>query len=107
MVSPHLKFSNCEEDYGDTLLNVSGLFKNVHNNKENYSDNTPNVLLALLSSSQATSREKLLVGDVVMEKIEYHCSAYTAGYICRKISKGIPCKDCIKTAVQRQIFTLT
>ncbi|CAK1584401.1 unnamed protein product [Parnassius mnemosyne] len=99
MLSPHSKFSNCEEDNGETLLNVSLLFKNLHNNKENDSENTVSISRDLPSSSQASSREKLLVNDVVMEKIKVHCSAYTAGYICRKITRAIRCKDCIKTYI--------
>lgn len=89
LLSPHSKFANCEVDDGDSLLHVSFLFDDTANENENIS----NTSFIIPSTSQTRhcpiSQGGSLISkvDVVLEKIKVQCSAYTAGYLCRKLTK--------------------
>lgn len=99
LLSPHSKFANCEVDDGDSLLDVSFLFDDTANENENIS----NTSFIIPSTSQTRhcpiSQGGSLISkvDVVLEKIKVQCSAYTAGYLCRKLTKKNQCKSCINT----------
>ncbi|KAL4720735.1 hypothetical protein ACJJTC_014017, partial [Scirpophaga incertulas] len=99
ILSPHSKFANCEEDDGDTLINLNHLFSEKYsdNNKENIS---PNENFAVPSSSKTVQTTK---ESVVAEKIWVQTSAYTAGYVCRKITKKFNCKSCAQTYMTKDI----
>lgn len=93
LLSPHSKFANCEADDGDSLLDVSFLF----DDKQNENENTLNPSTSRDCPISQSGSSMISKDEVVLEKIKVQCSAYTAGYLCRKLSKKNPCKSCIKT----------
>ncbi|CAH2096251.1 unnamed protein product [Euphydryas editha] len=84
ILSPHSKFSNCEEDDGATLIDLNFQFNSLKNN--NYDENAlPCRELNAPSSSKGPSdTEGNIFQNVINEKVRVQTSAYTAGYICRK-----------------------
>ncbi|XP_045504408.1 uncharacterized protein LOC123701039 [Colias croceus] len=97
LLSPHSKFANCEVDNGDTLIDTNFLFED--NNDEN--KQTLNYV-STPSTSQETQvsafRGSIQNENVILEKVKVQCSAYTAGYICRKMTKSVNnCKNCMKS----------
>ncbi|XP_052745477.1 uncharacterized protein LOC128199528 isoform X2 [Bicyclus anynana] len=97
LLSPHSKFANCEVDDGDSLLDVNFLFESSSNDKENR--------FKMPSTSQQQQQQILdhnspsgsLKDEIILEKIKVQCSAYTAGFLCRKLTKKNQCKSCLKT----------
>lgn len=47
-----------------------------------------------------------LINQVVMGQNEDQCSAYTGGYLCRKISKFVNCSICVKTYTSKEIGSI-
>ncbi|KAH9636392.1 hypothetical protein HF086_011249 [Spodoptera exigua] len=97
LLSPHSKYANCEEDEGNSIVNIKCLFENE--NKENMEDNkeipSSSQEEKHLFSVQECPNENILVDQVILEKVRVHCSAYTAGLqvhnwcnVINKILKG-------------------
>lgn len=93
LLSPHSKFSNCEVDDGETLLDINFLFSDNKENEEN------NINSSRPSTSRKQSSGIISKSEVILEKVKVQCSAYTAGYICRKMTKSLDCQSCLKTYV--------
>ncbi|KAF9407962.1 hypothetical protein HW555_012193, partial [Spodoptera exigua] len=94
-------YSNCEDDDGKNLIDFYNLLKSSEEeNKENVPctknvvRNTPGEHEKTVEKSQETLRV-----TAVNERVRVHSSAYTAGYICRKINKKMNCQECQKTLV--------
>lgn len=101
ILSPHSKFSNCEEDEGETILDYSFLFqKSDEEDKENVS---PQININIQSLQSSQNEVVGLADKIGMEKVKVQCSAYTAGFLCRKISKAIKCRACTKTFTTKEI----
>ncbi|XP_063371190.1 uncharacterized protein LOC134659477 [Cydia amplana] len=96
ILTPQSTSMNCEDDDGETLINLSNLFftTSPQDEKENWprNVNTP-------SSSSVTlfRQDKMNYREVVTERMNVQTSAYTAGYICRKITKKANCNECAKS----------
>ncbi|CAG9786340.1 unnamed protein product [Diatraea saccharalis] len=102
ILSPHSKYSNCEEDNGDTLIDSNYLFISNESDRENFPINTYSHVMP--STSQIPQGvESDLKQHVIAEKVRVQTSAYTAGYICRKISKKIDCFRCLNTYTTKDI----
>ncbi|KAF9408378.1 hypothetical protein HW555_011915, partial [Spodoptera exigua] len=101
VMGPHSIYSNCEDDDGKNLIDFYNLLKSSEEeNKENVPctknvvRNTPGEHEKTVEKSQETLRV-----TAVNERVRVHSSAYTAGYICRKINKKMNCQECQKTLV--------
>ncbi|XP_028172163.1 uncharacterized protein LOC114361369 [Ostrinia furnacalis] len=99
MLSPHSKFSNCEEDNGDTLIDLNYLFT-THDFHDSQNI-APNVSITPLSSG--SSGTVISTESVINEKVRVQISVYTAGYICRKFTKIYNCSICAKSYVTKEI----
>lgn len=96
VMGPHSIYSNCEEDDGATIVDFYSLLRDDEGDKEN----VPIDLNCNEQSSSSSNKEKGTTNntsDAILERLKVHSSAYTAGYLCRKISKKINCKKCQDT----------
>lgn len=105
ILSPHSQFSNCEEDEGETIFDANDLYaQNLESDKEN---NIPNPVRTPQTRDQTQEvhprPQTVTVKVAVEEKIKVQISAYTAGYVCRKITKKIGCNSCSKTYTTNEI----
>lgn len=101
ILAPHSKHANCEDDDGETIINLRYLFSpGASEEKENLAPEYININPNLPSSStpHTVSREA-----VITEKIKVQTSAYTAGYICRKLSEKNKCNACANTYTTKEI----
>ncbi|KAL0830050.1 hypothetical protein ABMA28_003508 [Loxostege sticticalis] len=89
-------FANCEVDSGEMLLDANFLFETDNNEKQ-----APNVNVHPSSSREDldSSSGRISIEEVALEKVKVQCSAYTAGYICRKLSKSLNCNLCQETYI--------
>lgn len=96
LLSPHSKHANCEVDNGDTLIDANFLFEDSVNENVNI-DCNPIPSTSQESKAPNYSSGSISKDQVILEKVKVQCSAYTAGFICRKMTKNINCKSCLKT----------
>lgn len=96
ILSPQSKFANCEDDDGETLIDLGYMFSSVEDNKENeenISTNAPPPSLSSITQNRTNFEKE----SVITEKIKVQTSAYTAGYMCRKMTKKFECAACKNT----------
>lgn len=97
VMGPHSLYSNCEEDNGDTVVDFINLLKvDPSNDKENVSPVDLNSMPATFSSLSASQAANAII-DAINERVSVHSSAYTAGYVCRRLSIKFKCKNCQHT----------
>lgn len=93
VLSPDSKYANCEVDNGETIIDLNFLFESKDSNKEN-------VMVSPLSISQEddsfASGSDLKI-QAKKEKMSVQCSAYTAGFVAKKINAKTNCKKCYES----------
>ncbi|XP_022830991.1 uncharacterized protein LOC111359629 [Spodoptera litura] len=103
VMGPHSIYSNCEDDDGQTIIDFYNLLKSrEEENKENIPSTTnvpSNTTISDVNEYDKNISQETLRVTAVNERVRVHSSAYTAGYICRKINKKINCQECQKTFV--------
>lgn len=92
---PHSPSSNCEDDMGDLVLKT-GLLFNENDAAENIPDTGPPAVAESVASGSGEGGPALLQ-QVRQEKKNVQSSAYTAGYVSRKLIRKINCKLCRKS----------
>lgn len=103
ILTPKSQFTNCEDDDGETLIDFKYLFTSTQNLTEKNVDNlkmspSPATSQHIFNEGQGTTLDK-----VIREKIKIQTSAYTAGYICRKMTKKINCNACNNTFTTKEV----
>lgn len=109
VLGPHSAGSNCEDDVGVTLLNSELLLAVPYNSSETGDDRDaadacspvagtstarPSVAAAPSQPAASSAAAPSLLQQARRERINVHSSAFTAGFVSRKLLQKFKCQSC-------------
>ncbi|XP_045510076.1 uncharacterized protein LOC123705375 isoform X2 [Colias croceus] len=106
VMGPHSIYANCEDDVGDTVVDFLKLVSSSNvdesssstfdEDKENTTCTRP-IIANNISSSNCNQSL-----NTVNERLRVHSSAYTAGYMCRRVTKKFKCRRYSETYTKKK-----
>ncbi|CAK1580042.1 unnamed protein product [Parnassius mnemosyne] len=108
VMGPHSIYANCEDDKGDTVVDFLKLISSSDVNKSSsstFDEDKENICSGPITMTQNISSCNQSL-NAVNERLRVHSSAYTAGYMCRRVTKKFNCRRCSETYTQtkRDVF---
>ncbi|KAL0849398.1 hypothetical protein ABMA28_013697 [Loxostege sticticalis] len=109
LLGPQSRNTNCESDMGESLLK-SGLFFEDKDDTPSASSFTGGASASApgpSTSGLAESVESLpLIQQARREKLNVHSSAFTAGYVARRLKKYFKCQACNQTMITQDVSSI-
>ncbi|XP_063822851.1 uncharacterized protein LOC135072744 [Ostrinia nubilalis] len=107
VMGPHSIYANCEDDTGDTVVDFVKLMCSSNVDESSSStfdeDKENSMICRPITVTQNISNNSNQSLNPANERLRVHSSAYTAGYLCRRVTKKFKCRECSETYTQTKI----